>query len=288
MLVIAVYNLENKYKNLALEKVRKYYSDKGVEVVDYFPLSNDEYERVYVSSIFRFTPKPSKMDNWIIGGNGYDLTTKLPEEIENIKPKLNFGFTMRGCIRKCHFCIVPEKEGKSIPCGDIYDLWDGKAKDVTLMDNNILSLPEHFKVICSQLRKEKLRVDWNQGLDIRLLNDELSSELKTIRHLEYKFGWDGEVDMSDKLEYLHKQLGQCTIFVIVGFLSYERIIEKLNIIKSIGHNIFVMRHTSVYSEKKYIELARWGNQHHIFKKMTLDEFRVSTKSKRVKRDAYML
>ena len=28
-----------------------------------------------------------------------------------MKPRINFGFTTRGCIRKCKFCVVPKKEG---------------------------------------------------------------------------------------------------------------------------------------------------------------------------------
>ena len=66
--------------------------------------------------------------------------------------------------------------------GDIYDIWDGKSKTLTIMDNNILGKPDHFKKICAQLREEKVRVDFNQGLDIRLLDDTLIKELKTIPH----------------------------------------------------------------------------------------------------------
>ena len=142
------------------------------------------------------------------------------------------------------------------------------------MDNNILALPEHFKKITGQLRKEKLRVDFNQGLDLRLLTDDLAHELKTIHHKEYKFSWDlDDNSMIKRLEYAYNKLRRCTIFVICGFLPFEKILNKLEIIKSIGHNSYVMRHETVYHDKQYISLARWANQHHIFQTHTWEEFK---------------
>ncbi|GAH92586.1 unnamed protein product, partial [marine sediment metagenome] len=86
--------------------------------------------------------------------------TTLRPEIEEMKPKINIGFTTRGCIRKCPFCIVPEKEGKIRVVGDIYDFWDREGTELIILDNNILALPEHFKMICTQLKQENLKVDF--------------------------------------------------------------------------------------------------------------------------------
>ena len=184
---------------------------------------------------------------------------------------------------------MPRKEGHVHAIGDIYDIWDGNPRQInakgkserkllTIMDNNILAMPDHFKKICAQIRKEKIAVDFNQGLDLRLLTPEAAHDLKTISHKEYKFSWDmdGPV-MVDRLKFAYAKLGRCTIFVICGFLPYERILEKCAIIKSIGHNGFIMRHESVYDNPQYIELARYVNQHHIFQSMTLPEFRIADK-----------
>ena len=185
---ILLINIDSVIPNLALKKLEKYYSDRGDDVKWDMPLYQTWADKIYVSCIFTKNKGDCKQWEGIaeIGGTGYDIYKKLPLEIDIIKPRINWGFTTRGCIRKCSFCFVPLKEGNIKIEGDIYDIWDGKAKDITVMDNNILALPDHFKLICSQIRKEKLRVDFNQGFDIRLLTDEFIKELKTISHKEYK------------------------------------------------------------------------------------------------------
>jgi hypothetical protein len=156
---VGLLNLEPKYRNLALEKLRIYYSQQGCDVEDYFALT--KYDKVFASSIFTFTKKTVVPQGAICGGSGFDLTTTLPPEIEGIKPRLNFGFVTRGCIRSCPFCIVPEKEGKVHVVGELEDLWDNKSHDVTLLDNNILALPEVFIQTCHFAMIKGIRLDFN-------------------------------------------------------------------------------------------------------------------------------
>jgi hypothetical protein len=274
MATIALLNMENKYKNLAIEKIRLFYQEKGDEVVDYFPLWDNKYDKVYVSSIFAFTPKKYIPTNAIVGGSGFDLKTCLPEEIEEIKPKLNFGFTTRGCIRKCPFCVVPEKEGNLRVVGDIYDIWDGTSTSITLLDNNILGLPEHFYKIANQLIDNSIKVDFNQGLDIRLVTEDIAKMLSQISHVEYRFAfdWPGMATLiQEKIEMLkHYGINRSMFYVLVGFnTSIEEDMKRLNLLRTLKQNAYVMRYKK---EKKYIEMARWANQHHIFQGMTFEEF----------------
>ena len=90
---VGLQNLEPKYKNLAIEKIRKYYSAKGDEVEDYFAL--EHYDQVYASSIFTFTDKSKVPEGAVCGGSGFDLRsggvyypTYLPPEIEAVKSSL--------------------------------------------------------------------------------------------------------------------------------------------------------------------------------------------------------
>lgn len=105
---ISVYNLEPKYTNIALEKIRLFYLLNGEEVEDYFPLSIDTYDKIYCSSIFNFTEKINPPQA-ICGGTGFDLVTNLPKEIDDMKPKLGIGFTVKGCVRNCPFVLSLEK-----------------------------------------------------------------------------------------------------------------------------------------------------------------------------------
>jgi hypothetical protein len=77
------------------------------------------------------------------GGSGIDLSRWLPEDAQKIKPdydlypsKYSLGFTTRGCIRKCPFCIVPQKEGKHHRWQHISEFHDDKFDTATLLDNN--------------------------------------------------------------------------------------------------------------------------------------------------------
>jgi len=272
---ILLLDIDSKIPNLALKKVEKYHLDRGDEVIWNNKLWYGQVDKTYLSVIFTWNKyKAEQFNKAEKGGTGWDIKKKLPEEIENIKVYINWGFTSRGCIRKCAFCFVPEKEGTIHSVGDIYDIWDGKSKTITLMDNNILALKQHFKKICSQIRKEKLKVDFNQGLDIRLLDEELLQELKTLSHFEYKFAWDNEEDLEGKFRWIKEKLGRCTIFVICGFPkdNFEEVVNKFHLLRKIGHNGYAMRHENFYKDKRYIKLARWVNQHHIFHPFTFKEF----------------
>lgn len=273
---VLLIDIDSKIPNLALKKIEKYHQDKGDIVVWNNPLEKNLSDKIYVSCIFTKNKHICKEWEGIaeIGGTGYDLHKKLPEYIEIVKPKINWGFTTRGCIRKCKFCFVPEKEGNIHVVGDIYDIWDGLSKKIVIMDNNILALPKHFEMIASQIKKEKIKVDFNQGLDLRLLTSWEKDILKELRHEEYKFAWDGDDDLEGKLLWLKENLGRCTIFIICGFPddNYVQVLKKFNYLKSIGHNGYAMRHENYYNCKKYITLARWVNQHHIFHSYTLEQF----------------
>jgi len=277
---IGLVNLEPKYTNIALEKIRMYYRIKGHEVEDYLALLSEEYDKIFVSSIFTFTDKSIYWDpkKARIGGSGYDLTTNLPEEIDKMKPKINIGFTMRGCIRKCPWCVVPKKEGKARPTGDIYDFWDGKANHIIILDNNILALPEHFKKICAQLREAKVSSDWNQGLDIRLLTDDSIKELKSIRHKDsFKFAWDGPEDWTGKFEKLNNAIGSCIVLVMVGHsaTTFAWSLKKIHILKDMLHRPFVMKYEQARQDIRYITLSQWTNGREIFFTNTWEEFLLS-------------
>jgi hypothetical protein len=103
---IAIYNLYPQYRNYALDKVRTFYTSQGAEVEEYFALR--KYDEIWVSSIFAYNRSliPPECH---IGGSGVDLRTELPAEIEAVNPRQNYGFTTRGCIRNCPFCVVPRK-----------------------------------------------------------------------------------------------------------------------------------------------------------------------------------
>ena len=112
--MILIIDIDSRIPNLALKKVELYYTRLGEKVAWNMPIYAAIADKVYVSCVF--SKNRHLAEEWEgraeIGGSGYSLSKELPPEIEAVRPKINFGFTTRGCIRNCPFCIVPEKEGK--------------------------------------------------------------------------------------------------------------------------------------------------------------------------------
>lgn len=273
---ISLIDIDSKIPNLALKKIEKYHLDKGDSVIWNNELMAQVSDKVYVSCVFDWNKKQA--EQWEgkaeIGGSGYSLDIILPREIDEIKPRINLGFTTRGCIRKCPFCIVPKKEGAIKIVGDIYSIWDGKAKDVVVLDNNILSLPEHFRLICRQAKANKIRLDFNQGLDHRLLTQDIIDDMKSISHIEYRFAYDHpsyKPTVEKAIDLLQaNKINRCSWYVLVGFnTTIKEDLERLNFLRERNQNAYVQRYKK---DKQYIPLARWANQHHIFRGMTWEQF----------------
>ncbi len=284
---IGLLNLEPKYKNLALEKLRIYHQSKDDDVEDYFALN--KYDKVYASSIFTFTKKAIVPQGAICGGSGFDLTTELLPEVAEIKPHLNFGYTTRGCPNKCPFCIVHIKEGGVRIEGDILDLWDSKAKLITLLDNNALAIPEHFEWNCNLAIKNHITIDWNQGLDHRRLTRDNIDLIKRTSHKELRFAFDSPT-YYDSVRLAISMLQEVGInrslwYVLVGFnTTFQEDLDRVNLLREWGQQAYIQRFRRPKNDYRHIVLAQWVNQHHIFYGMTFEQFLNTEHSRKRKYD----
>jgi hypothetical protein len=276
---ISIIDIDSKIPNLALKKIEKYHVGLGNEVVWNNDLMASVSEKIYVSCVFTKNRHLAEKYEGVaeIGGSGYSLETTLPPGIDSVLPHINLGFTTRGCIRQCPFCIVPKKEGSIRIEGDLLDLWDGKARDVVILDNNILALPEHFRLICEQAKENKIRLDFNQGLDHRLLSQDIVDLLKSISHIEYRFAFDNsayEKSVLSAIQLLKKnKINRCSWYVLAGFdSSFEDAIDRLNLLRDNNQNAYLQRYESCNGDKRYVALARWANQRHLFQAMTFNQF----------------
>ena len=99
-------------------------------------------------------------------------------------------FATRGCIRKCAFCAVPKLEGKTWgPANTVRDLVHPDHKKVVLWDNNILGVP-NWREVVAELHELKVEVDFNQGLDARLVTEEVAQELAKLRVRPIRMAYD--------------------------------------------------------------------------------------------------
>ena len=197
---IGILAVDSNYPNLALMKISTWHKARGDNVEWYNPLCS--YDKVYMAKVFSFTPDYGyyiNADQVEKGGTGYDISKVLPVEVDRIIPDydlynidktLAYGFLTRGCPNRCKWCVVPKKEGNIAAYMDIEEIAVNGRKSIILMDNNILASDYGLQQI-EKIIRLKLRVDFNQGLDARLVTDEVARLLVKVKWIKrIRFGCD--------------------------------------------------------------------------------------------------
>lgn len=273
------------YPNLALMKISAYHKNKGDSVEWYGDLFSSQYDKVYSSRVFTFT-KPYKLyGNVLYGGSGNDIKSSLSDKIEHICPDydlydidFSMGFLTRGCIRNCSFCIVPKKEGKIKKHADIEEFL--KHKHVRLMDNNVLASSHGIDQI-DKIARLKVKVDFNQGLDARLIDRSIAKKLSGVK-------WWKPVrlacDSTQQIKQLEKavkilrseNVTPKNYFVYCIIRDIEESAERIEHLKSLKLDVFAQPYIDVNGTKptkKQKQLARYTNRKEIFKSTTWSEYR---------------
>lgn len=288
---------KTSFPNLALMKLSAYHKERGDEVEWYMPFSQ-RYDRVYVSKVFSTSADYDEVINAkevFRGGTGYEISVidgkevytpthnNLPYDIEHTYPDYSlyrikdtaYGYLTRGCPRGCDFCIVGKKEGRSsIKVADLSEFWRGQ-KNIVLLDPNILACREAVGLL-HQLSESKAYVDFNQGLDIRLMTQEKAELIKTCKIKEIHFAWDKFADRDIILPRLVqfskwvdvKRHGHYAIvYVLVNFhTTFEQDLERIYALRDIGYWPYVMIYDKAHCAQKYKDLQRWCNNRIIFSK----------------------
>ena len=176
--------------NLALLKLCAAHRARGDTVEWFIPLLHSEKQPdliVYSSKVFSWSKEDAYLPTHAVrGGCANSLSSFLPEEIEHTCPDYSFvslpysmGFLTRGCPRACRWCIVPHSEGPIRAHADVDEFL--RHRDVVLMDNNVLAHDHGIRQI-EKMGSMDLRVDFNQGLDPRLVDRQIAARLA-------KLGW---------------------------------------------------------------------------------------------------
>lgn len=276
---IGLYNLEPKINNPAMMQVSQYYKDRGDKVWEYHPLFN--YDKIYAFSLFDFTDKQFVTDEMITGGTGFDISSRLPPEIEasdldySLFPKCDYSIIWfsRGCFRKCPFCVVHDKEG------DIHPVkpknLNPNGKFIKVMDNNFFANPEWRSAI-SQLQEWNQPVDF-QGFDIRIFDEEQGEAINSLKHHhQFKFAWDNpKQNLDDKIELLldYVKPSKLMCYVLIGFWSTEE--EDLHRVMHLWDEYKIDAFAMPFDkhERYQKDFARWCNNKLIFKTRSWEEYK---------------
>jgi len=280
---IGLIDVDGKYPNIPLMKISTFYKKKGYKV-EWAALG--KYEKIYASKIFTFS-KDFMQGLWqaneiIKGGSGYDITSKLPNEIEKVKnidysiyPNINYSvqFFSRGCIRNCPFCVVRKKEGYINPVEPM-DL-NPKGGRIEVLDNNFFANPE-WKFAVDTLLKWNKKINLH-GVDVRIMNEEQAYWLNKLKidgsiHIAWDFATDNILqNIKEMLKYVKPYKIIC--YVLIGFnTTIEQDLYRVRKLKELGIRPFVQPYRDFENKRKVSQyekdLAHWVNKRQIF--MTTD------------------
>lgn len=237
------------YPNLALCKIARWYRQQGDEVE--WAWGFEHYDKIYMSKVSNFSPDDLTAydaDEIIKGGTGYDIHSQLPDEIDRLQPDYSiyphvpndvaYGFLTRGCPNRCPWCVVPRKEGRIRPYMDVDEIAIEGRTNLVLMDNNILAAGDYAVEQLEKIIERGYRVDFNQALDARLVDDRFARLLAKVRWLysgRIRFGCDtrgqiAECERAMDLINSHGFKGQYFLYTMIGGRNsleecYERIMH---------------------------------------------------------------
>jgi hypothetical protein len=202
----------------------------------------------------------------------------------------SIGFTTRGCFRHCEFCVNRHSKA-SIVHSPVDEFFDKDRKKICCLDDNILACASRMDILLDLINrseKEKMCFEYKQGMDIRLMTDEIASLLSSARYCgDFIFAFDNIKDreiIEKKTELFRKYIPDKTakFYTFCGFKSQgaediETVLERISILWKYNCLAYVMRHENHLNAPHpyrgmYTQLARWCNQPAYQKKLTFRVF----------------
>lgn len=289
----------------------------------------DSFDMLIMSRVFKFTSLPPEIENMIenhlicYGGTGFFEINgpNLPDKVEHFMPdyhlyddfiewktggdvkkkkrdwddyiSYSIGFTTRGCIRHCEFCVnrLSNKVQQSSP---VKEFLDNSRPRIYLWDDNIMAAPAKvFQKVMKDLQATGKPFQFRQGMDIRLMTEQKAILLNNVKYYgDYIFAFD-HYNLEDPYE--RKQVEQTLkglkiwmqhckretkLYVLVAFDSQdEKDIEgtfyRIKTLMEFGCLPYIMRFEKYRDSKfesMYTQIARWCNQPSFFKKMSFRQY----------------
>lgn len=234
-----------------------FYWDKTIETIKYYEFSVKDPQNLFIGGpmatiiadeIEKATGfKPIKGLLNVKGKlrlhNDHLIDSIIPDysildEIDYKYPAHNayFAYMTRGCVRRCPFCVVYVIEPeyiKYIPLkqqiAKVNEKY-GEKKDLLLLDNNILASSEFNNIIDeikdigfhkrAKLNGKNRYVDFNQGIDLRLLTKERMKKLAEIPIKPLRIAFD-RFSLKDKYIKAVRLAAECGIKYLSNYILFN-------------------------------------------------------------------
>jgi hypothetical protein len=221
-----------KFPSLGLMKISSYHKTCGdrVKYIRGLDMFLEKPDKIYITSIFTYDVKFvreaiqfyrmrfPKAELWL----GGLAATLIPDYFQNLgvdhlhlglyepaedfvpdyslhpKIRVTILLTQRGCIRKCAHCLVHIHDGPFKIKKDLDKYIIRDFEKISCWDNQFLGNPNIEEVV-EILAKHNKEIDFNQSLDIRLLDERKAKLLKKLNIFPLRFAFD---DISYKDEFL--------------------------------------------------------------------------------------
>ena len=283
-----------KFPNLALMKLSAWHKAQGDRVEWWDAVTEHEpslkCDKVYSSKVFTFTDECHYLPKDVIkGGTGYGIYKDLPEEIDGIFPDYSIyphvdyaiGFLTRGCPNKCPWCVVPRKEGEIRPYQTAWAIKRPNSDKIVFMDNNVLASSHGLEQI-DRLGETRIKVDFNQGLDARLITPKIAELLGRLHWLSpLRMACDQKSQMSyieQAVAYLREN--NCTpkrysCYVLVKDIADA--LERVEFLRALNVDPFAQPYRDFENKIEPTEeqrhFARWVNRKEIFKTVKWEDYK---------------
>lgn len=300
---VRITQIDGKLPNLALMKLSHWHKSRGDKV--YFTQSvkkdlfEPDYDIVYGSTIFNFSSKKTELfkkqfPNAIIGGTGTDNKKTVEDVIDlqryecfdyDIYPDFqnSIGFSQRGCRLACKFCVVGDKEGRNKSNDSIHNIWRGDPypRNIVLLDNDFFG-QKGWQEKAQEMIDGKFKVNFNQGINIRLIDEQSCETLPYINYRDVKFknkriytAWDNIGDEKIFMKGVEKLIKHgvpahhLVIYMIIGFKkgeTWDDILYRHKQITDLGAFAYPMVYDNFNREHKrfqkwairrYFEFVKW-------------------------------
>jgi hypothetical protein len=290
------------FPSIPLMKFSAYHKARGdtVKLIDDF---GERFDAAYISKTFNLPliakiPTPPRLphaDKVFCGGTGFAISAEggrerydkakdapLPADIEHIYPDYGlypeltrgtaFGFLTRGCPNDCGFCVVSGKEGaKSVKVAELAEFWRGQ-RNIKLMDANLLACKDREALI-QQLIASKARIDYTQGLDARLMDDD-TAELICRTNIEMvHFAFDlmkNETAVLRGLTAFRRHYRgsdrNCKVYVLTNYnTTYAEDWYRVRRVIELGYQPDVRIYQKGTHDRFLTDLARWANNSRLYR-----------------------